>query len=178
MLLALLQKAVVHNDSPGLCADIFSQVGLRRPHNHPARIIEHRHAQIDAVVGKVLVVRSHSKVALDKALYVYGRRVSQNFRLEIPYILFSDCVDFFLLQNRDSVLLGSVRGRVHKLLLPLPLFQLGNKLHPLLLSRIQVTGGAEGGGYILPLHDVAREVRRHGITLSSCQVKHSRFFVF
>lgn len=97
MFLALFQEAVVHNDGSGLCTDILSPVSLRRPHDHPVRIIEHRHAQIDAVVGKVLVVRSHSKIALDKALYVYGRWVSQNFRLEIPYILFSDCVDFFLL---------------------------------------------------------------------------------
>lgn len=158
VLLVFFQQTVVNDDSPRFRSNVFGPLIDRVKDRHLVGVVEYSHAEVDPIVGKELVVRSHAEITLDEAIDIHGGWILQNLRLEVTDESFSNGIKFLFADNGNTVLLDSEGGIVHRRLLPLSLFEFLYKPQPVSLACIQVTSGAQCRGDIIPFHDIFRKV--------------------
>lgn len=118
VLLVLFQQAVVNDDSPRFGSDVFSPLIDGIKDRHLGGVVEYSHAQVDPVVGEELIIGRHAQIAFDEAIDVHGGRVLQDFRLEITDESFTEGIQFLFADNRNTVLLDSEGGIVHRRFYP------------------------------------------------------------
>ena len=178
VLLVFFQQAVVDDDSPRFGSNVLSPLVDGIEDRHLIGVVEYSHAEVDPIVGKKLVVRRHAQIAFDEAFDIHGGGVLQDFRLEIADELFAEGIQFLFTDNRNTVLLDSEGGSVHRQILPLSLLEFLYKPQPVSLACVQVTSGAQCCGNVIPFHDVFRKVRSDRVAHLASQIKHdSSLFV-